>query len=229
MNLLLLHGALGTSAQMEPLRGLVGGTTIDLTGHGTRAIPDHGITFNDFLADIESVFAALEWETADLFGYSMGGYAAMLYAAGHPERVRSVVTVGTKYLWTAEGLQKELRMLNPDAMATKVPAFAEALAAAHGASRWRDLVSAIAQSMRDLAASPLLTAQVCARVQCPVLLCVGDGDTTAVPEDTHTFALNVPQVRVQVLPNTKHPFDTVDHARLAAELHRFWNSIDPGR
>ena len=160
MNLLLLHGALGTSAQMEPLRGLVGGTTIDLTGHGTRAIPDHGITFNDFLADIESVFAALEWETADLFGYSMGGYAAMLYAAGHPERVRSVVTVGTKYLWTAEGLQKELRMLNTDAMSTNVPAFAEALAAAHGASRWRDLVSGLTLCMNTLSAYTLLPAHV---------------------------------------------------------------------
>jgi pimeloyl-ACP methyl ester carboxylesterase len=75
----------------------------------------------------------------------------MLYAAKHPERVRSVVTLGTKYLWTPEGLQKELRMLDPDAMEAKVPAFARMLAESHGEHRWKGLVAAIAKSMTDLA------------------------------------------------------------------------------
>lgn len=224
MNLLLLHGALGTRTQMEPLRERIGGVAIDLTGHGGRAIPDHGITFHDFLADIDIAYAAQRWRSADLFGYSMGGYAAMLYAAEYPDRVRSVVTLGTKYLWTEEGLHKELRMLDPETILTKVPAFAKALAGVHGADRWRELVSAIAGSMRRLAAAPLLTPQVCARVRCPVLLCVGDGDTTAVPEDTHEFAKMVPDASVHMLANTKHPFNTVDHVRFAAELGQFWRS-----
>ncbi len=173
---------------MMRLQDRVGGIAIDLSGHGGREIPSGGIRFEQFITDIDAAFAEHAWSRADLFGYSMGGYAALLYAARHPERVRSVITVGTKLGWTQEGLQKELRKLDPDVMVAKVPAFANGLAAVHGQDRWRDVVNAIAKSMSELAASPLLTVEVVARIECPVLLCVGDGDTTAIPADTHAFA-----------------------------------------
>jgi pimeloyl-ACP methyl ester carboxylesterase len=224
MDLLLLHGALGSARQLQPLQALVGGVAIDLSGHGSRAIPAHGIRFEDFIADIDRAFAAQGWGQAHLFGYSMGGYAAMLYAARHPERVRSVVTLGTKYGWTEEGLQKELRMLDPEAMEQKVPAFAQALADAHGAGRWNEVVHAIAQSMRELAQQPLLTAEVCARIHCPVLLCVGEKDTTAIPEDTQRFARGVNGAEVFILPGTPHPFDRVDLEFLVPRLRAFWES-----
>lgn len=226
MNLLLLHGALGSARQLKALHERVGGVAIDLSGHGGREIPAEGIRFEHFITDIDTAFAENAWSRADLFGYSMGGYAALLYAAKHPERVRSVITVGTKLGWTEEGLQKELRMLDPDAMVAKVPAFAHALAAVHGQDRWRDVVTAIARSMSELAASPLLAAEVVARIECPVLLCVGDGDTTAIPSDTHAFATGLVRAEVHVLPNTKHPFESVDLDALVPMVERFWAQVD---
>ena len=151
--------------------------------------------------------------------------AALLYAARYPGRVESVVTVGTKLLWTDEGLQKELRKLDPDMMEAKVPAFAQALAHAHGAERWRAVVLAIAKAMSDLAASPLLTKDLVDRIQCPVLLCVGDGDTTAVPHDTRVFASGLRHARVEVLANTRHPFDEVDLDVLERHLEMFWGLV----
>ncbi|HRD51224.1 MAG TPA: alpha/beta hydrolase [Flavobacteriales bacterium] len=222
MNLLLLHGALGSAAQLRTLQQRVGGITIDLSGHGVRAIPSDGIRFEQFITDIDHAFEEQGWSDANLFGYSMGGYAAMLYAAKYPERVKSVVTLGTKYLWTGEGLQKELRMLNPDVMEQKVPVFAQALADAHGAGRWKEVVHAIARSMSELADSPLLTPEVCARIQCPALLCVGEKDTTAVPADTQQFALRVRGSEVVVLPDTPHPFDRVDLDALLEYMQEFW-------
>lgn len=225
MGLLLLHGALGSAAQLSALKGIVGGSAIDLSGHGSRAIPPQGIRFEDFLTDIDAAFAASGWQKADLFGYSMGGYAAMLYAARHPERVRSVVTLGTKYLWTEEGLQKELRMLNPEAMEQKVPSFAQALADVHGVERWKDVVRAIAKSMSNLAIQPLLTPEACARIQCPVLICVGEKDSTANPEDTKRFAQGVKNAEVLILPDTPHPFDKVDLDYLVPCLREFWGQL----
>ena len=226
MNLLLLHGALGSSRQLKPLQQRVGGVAIDLSGHGGREIPPVGIRFDQFIDDIDRAFADNRWESVHLFGYSMGGYAALLYAAQHPERVRSVVTVGTKLLWTDEGLQNELRKLDPDAMLAKVPAFAQALADVHGEDRWCDVVTAIAKSMRDLAAAPLLIPEVCSRIECPVLLCVGDGDGTAVPEDTRIFAKGLSSADVLVLPNTRHPFESVDLEAFVPQLKRFWENCD---
>lgn len=226
MDLLLLHGALGSKRQLQGLQKRIGGHAIDLSGHGGREIPSDGIRFEQFITDVDAAFTEHGWVRADLFGYSMGGYAALLYAAKHPERVRSVITVGTKLAWTEEGLQKELRRLDPDVMIAKVPAFANALAAVHGEGRWRDVVNAIAKSMSELAAAPLLTAEVVARIECPVLLCVGDCDTTAVPSDTQAFATGLRNAEVVVLPDTRHPFEEVDLDALVPLIDRFWSEAD---
>lgn len=210
MPILLLHGALGSRAQLVPLQQRIGGVAIDLSGHGSSTVPEDGITFEHFIEDIERAFAEHGWEQADLFGYSMGGYAAMLFAARHPERVRSVITLGTKYLWTPEGLQKELRMLDPDAVLAKVPAFAQRLIDVHGEGKWRALVAAIAASMTDLARAPLLTKEVVDRITCRVLCCVGEEDTTAVPHDTRVFASGLRYASVVVLKGARHPFESVD-------------------
>lgn len=222
MNLLLLHGALGSARQLNPLQERMGGIAIDLTGHGGREIPAGGLTFDHFIEDIDRAFTEQKWKSAHLFGYSMGGYVALLYAAKHPERVESVVTVGTKLLWTEEGLHKELRKLDPDIMEAKVPAFANALAEVHGRDRWHDVVRAIAKSMSELAALPLLTAQVCSRIECRVLLFVGDNDTTAVPHDTRVFASGLKRANVEVLLGTRHPFEEVDINALEKILEGFW-------
>lgn len=221
-SLLLLHGALGSKRQLLTLQQRIGGHAIDMTGHGASALPDGGITFDHFIGDIDRAFEEHGWSDAHLFGYSMGGYAAMLYAAKHPGRVRSVVTLGTKYLWTSEGLQRELRMLDPDAMEAKVPAFTRMLAEVHGSDRWRILVAAVAKSMTELAAVPLLTEAIKARIQCPVLLCVGELDTTAIPHDTRAFAEGIRKVEVRTLPNTRHPFESVEIDALVQQLERFW-------
>jgi len=222
MDLLLLHGALGSKRQMVPLQQRVGGAVIDFTGHGERQIPATGLTFAQFVEDIDRAYAANGFTKAHLFGYSMGGYAALLYAAQFPERVSSVATLGTKYLWTPEGLQKELRMLDPEAMLAKVPAFAQHLIALHGEGKWRALVSAIAESMSELAAAPLLTPQVCARIECQVLLCVGEEDTTALPHDTRIFASGLQRASVHVLRGTRHPFESVDLNAIEKVLAGFW-------
>lgn len=222
-DLILLHGALGSKEQLKPLQRIVGGHAIDLTGHGARAIPDGGITFEHFIIDIDGLFAEPGLKQAHLFGYSMGGYAALLYAAKHPGRVLSVTTLGTILVWSEEGLQKELRKLDPDLMAAKVPAFAQTLADVHGADRWKAVVRAIADSMTALARNPLLTEQVIARIECPVLCCVGENDTSALPENTQAFAARLPNAEALVLPGTKHAFEDVKLDQLLPQLRAFWN------
>lgn len=228
VEIILLHGALGSERQLKPLQDRVGGHSLDLAGHGGREIPTGGITFEHFIEDIDTLFATKGLTQAHLFGYSMGGYAALLYAARHPERVLSVITLGTMLVWSEQGLQKELRKLDPDVMQAKVPAFAQALADAHGDVRWREVVFAVAKSMTELAAAPLLTDAVVARIQCPVLLCVGEGDTSAVPENTRAFATRLRNAEVMVLPATRHPFEDVDLAHLVLRLKDFWGRVRLG-
>lgn len=50
--------------------------------------------FDDWVADLESVVAALDLDTFPLLGLSQGGATAIAYAARHPERVSRLVLCG---------------------------------------------------------------------------------------------------------------------------------------
>src|SRR5260370_24201285 len=67
--------------------------------------------------DVRAVVDAAPSETAALFGVSDGGALCLLFAATHPERVRSVLTFAAwarrtraaDYTWTATQEQRETR------------------------------------------------------------------------------------------------------------------------
>lgn len=225
MHLLLLHGALGSRDQLESLRTdlAISGTTIDLSGHGQEDLPED-LGFEHFILDIHQAQQKIDTDRIDLFGYSMGGYAALLYASRHPDRVRSVVTLGTKLNWDREGLERELKMLDPQKMKEKVPQFVDRLKAQHG-EKWERLVHATARIITGLHEDPLLTTEVFAKIQCPVLLCVGDRDRTAVPEHTLEAQRTISNAQTLVLPGTGHPFEAADPKLLKAHLDHFWSTV----
>jgi pimeloyl-ACP methyl ester carboxylesterase len=225
MNVLLLHGALGTRDQLGLLREVLPGVrtlAVEFRGHGERPIPDEGLSMEVFLRDIEDALDAAGWSEAHLFGYSMGGYAALLYAHRFPQQVASVVTLGTKLKWDREGLDRELRLLDPQKMKEKVPHFAMDLLTQHGPERWEHLVRATARLITGLHEQPPLSREQLEGVTCPAMLCVGDRDRTAVPEHTLEAARWMPHGSTLVLPNTQHPFDAVDLNALLPHLRAFW-------
>ncbi|MCC7502917.1 MAG: alpha/beta fold hydrolase [Flavobacteriales bacterium] len=228
MNILLLHGALGTKRQLAFLAESLDHAncrSITFTGHGENDLPPEVLSFDQFLRDVDEAMLKVSGP-AHLFGYSMGGYVALLWAARNPTRVASVSTLGTKLVWTPESLQKELKKLDPVLMEEKVPEFALGLAAAHGPERWKDLVTATADLMTRLAAQPLLTDEMLAAIECPVLLGVGDRDTTASPEDTMATSRKIKDAGVMIFPRTRHPFEEVDLDLLITQLSRFWEGAD---
>lgn len=225
--IVLLHGALATEQQMLRLKALLSDrdvSSLTFSGHGVRS--REPLDFERFVDDIEAVVADQGSMPVHLFGYSMGGYAALLYAARFPQRVLSVTTLGTIFVWSEEILQQELRKLDPVVIEQKVPAFARTLATWHGEDEWRQVVLGIAARMTDLSRSPLLTPEPIKSIRCPVLCCVGDGDTSADVERTKQFAKDLPNARTLVLPDTKHPFETVDLGLLLDTLRAHWASVE---
>lgn len=222
MHHVLIHGALGNGDQLRPLANRIpGATCVELTGHGRSALPADGLSYERFLSDID---AATNGERVHLFGYSMGGYAAVLFAARFPERVASVVTLGSKLIWNEAGLRALLQRLDADAIAQHVPLYAERLAHDHGDPRWRELVKATADLVNRDFRSPMLTPDVFAAVRCPVLVCSGDRDDMALAQDTITAAGRFANGSALVLPRTKHPFDLVDLDRLLPFIEDHWRN-----
>jgi pimeloyl-ACP methyl ester carboxylesterase len=224
--ILLLHGALGTAEQLEPLAQQLGGYpavhTFTFYGHGEAPAPADGYRFEAFANNILQYLDDNDIPQTDIFGYSMGGYAALYFASQHPEKVGKIATLGTKLKWTPEGSAQELKMLDADKLEAKVPAFAAQLKALHGEENWRAVLSATANMMLSLGTEPQLKNEDFQTLKHQVLLGIGDKDHTAGLEDTvATFRL-LPNAQLWVLPATSHPIDRVDVVALANGLKQFF-------
>ncbi|MGW7369881.1 alpha/beta fold hydrolase [Streptomyces sp. NPDC054841] len=98
-------GPMRASAYFGDLGGLGAHRTLvrlDLRGTGDSAVPDDPATYrcDRLVDDVEALRAHLGLDSADFLGHSASGNLALLYAAAHPERVRSLtlVTPGTRAL-----------------------------------------------------------------------------------------------------------------------------------
>ena len=95
--LLLLHGALGSMDQMAPLQQLLATRRdvhiLNLHGHGGEPILVQGYRMSDIVAQVVQTIQSQFPQPVDIFGYSMGGYAAAVVAAHHPGLIRSLVTL----------------------------------------------------------------------------------------------------------------------------------------
>jgi len=93
---LMLHSYWGDHTLFENLT-LVLSTTmrvirIDLPGHGNSGTPTVEYTFDKFAAVLEELLTGLNIKgKISIIGHSMGGYAAMAFAAKYPERIESMV------------------------------------------------------------------------------------------------------------------------------------------
>jgi pimeloyl-ACP methyl ester carboxylesterase len=222
MKLLLLHGALGSATQMHPLTEMLSMECIcpDLPGHGQMAD-----TCESF--DVVSIAAHLaEGITApmDIFGYSMGGYVALLLAATYPEKVRKVITLATKFDWTLDGAAKEVTMLNADKIREKVPAFALALEQRHG-EHWPAVMQRTASMMLALGQAPALTSRQLQMIEVPVLLMRGELDSMVGETETLWAASHIAHSEIHTLKGQPHPLEKTDLNVVAAEMTRFLSTV----
>lgn len=223
---ILLHGALGSRAQLAPLAARLApdrdAHPMELAGHGATALPSEGVLRVDRLA--EAILVQMDGagiSTADFFGYSLGGYVALWLARHHPERVRRIVTLATKLHWTVGGASREVEMLDPATIRAKVPAFAERLAATHVAIGWEELLGAAAEMMTWMGENAPLTEETLRAIRHPVRHIVGDRDATVSVEECVRARGWLADAELEVLPRTPHPFERVPIERLAASVHEF--------
>jgi pimeloyl-ACP methyl ester carboxylesterase len=114
---LFAHSFAGSSVQWAPQLDHVGSTrravAVDFHGHGrSEALPGSTFEVANFAADIAAVADELGLERFVIAGHSLGGAAAIAYAADNAERVAGLVLVATPGRLPDEqvaGIQKALR------------------------------------------------------------------------------------------------------------------------
>lgn len=223
--LILLHGALADRNQFNRLIPLLDPHfsihTLDFDGHGFTPVTNKGFNMTVFADNIINYMDDHDIDKAQLFGYSMGGYAGLAACFIAPDRVEKLSVLGTKLFWTEDGARQEVRMLDAEKIREKVPKFAAVLEKTHRATGWEELLEITAEMMISMGKNPPLTEKALATIQHDILLGVGDRDTTAGVEDTLRAFRILPNAQFKVYPNTPHPFEKVTLNELAEALVAF--------
>ncbi|MFZ6010837.1 MAG: alpha/beta fold hydrolase [Bacteroidota bacterium] len=214
--ILLLHGALGSSSQLDPLKkALEAGPTgasvfiLNFSGHSGEPFgKEFGI--QTFAEDVLKFLDARRLGQVDIFGYSMGGYVALWLAHEHPNRIEKIITLGTKFDWSAASAEKEVRKLDPEKIQEKVPAFARILEHRHSPNDWKELLNKTSAMMLGLGSSPLLTEDIVKSIQHPTLICLGDRDDMADRSYSEKVARQLPHGKFLLLKDTPHPIEKID-------------------
>ncbi|RIJ37568.1 alpha/beta fold hydrolase [Pontibacter oryzae] len=224
-NLVLLHGALGSAAMLEPLKEALQDTfevyTLNFTGHGGSELPQQPFRMEHFTRDLIDFMDKEQLGSAHVFGYSMGGYAALSCALQYPERFQSIYTLATKFAWSAEAAAEEAKLLNPERMQEKVPQFAATLKLRHATQDWTQVVTHTAAMMQALGQHPILTPESLPTLQVPVQIAVGDRDNMVTVEESLWAYRLLPHASLQVLPATRHPFETLAVEGLSQQIRQF--------
>lgn len=227
--ILLLHGALGDARQFAPSLELLAHRNVlpvTFSGHGGTPLP--GIfSIDRFVRDTLDAMDENRIETADVLGYSMGGYVALQMARDHPDRVGRIITIGTKFNWNPEEAAGEVRMMNPEVIEQKIPAFADMLAARHAPEDWKTVMRLTAEMMTRLGDGEAMTDADFARVPHPVLVCRGSADHMVHEAESVRTAAALPHGRFRELPGLKHPLESIPPSTLA-DLCMEWFAGDAG-
>lgn len=223
---LLLHGALASRHQFDNLlpliRNEINAEAINFTGHGGLNIPTHGYTFQQFEKDILKYADDHSIEKLNIFGFSMGGYAALFFASKHPDRVEKIHTLNVKFNWDPTSTAKETAMLDAEKMIQKVPGYANQLMMQHGLNMWKEVLNKTSEMMTSLSKDLVLTNEDFERIQIPVRLAIGDKDFTSSVEETTQIYRKLKHGQLWVLPDTSHPFEKVSHQAVAESIRSFF-------
>lgn len=212
-NIILLHGAIGANDQLEPLASELKQQgynvfTLSFSGHGqTPFASNFGI--EQFALELEQFVTENKLNQPTVFGYSMGGYVALYLAHRNPSILGNIITLGTKFEWSPEIAQKEVKMLDSKTIIEKVPKFAEALQKRHGQD-WELLLQKTAEMMLSLGNKNALSLTDFASIENKVLIGLADKDTMVSLEETTAVYKQIKNGAMYMLPNTKHPIETVN-------------------
>jgi 2-succinyl-6-hydroxy-2,4-cyclohexadiene-1-carboxylate synthase len=227
--LLLLHGFTGSLSTWDYFRSKLDSSfrviAVDLPGHGQSSIPADAARYSlDRLSgDLAKILDELKVERAAVFGYSMGGRAALRFALNQPARLSALILEST-----TSGIDEESRpqraaadrlladMIERDGVAAFVAKW-ERLPLWNTQTRMPDAgrralhdqrlandPRGLANSLRGAgsAADPAVTGRL-GEIQSPTLILTGELDTKYI-EIGRILEKAIPNADMQIIPAAGH-------------------------
>lgn len=232
-HLVLVHGSRLSAAQWAPqlplLEGQVTLTLLDLPGHGARAAEKFTLA-----RCVEVIHEAVSRAPVDhepiVVGHSLGGYAAMAYAAEHPSEPAGLVLAGCSTTPTGPGAAlyrgvaaltdrlgpARMTRVNDRVLHRLYPP--ERIDPVIAGGYWFDPTAAAWSEVMHHCRPSMLS-----EVRCPVLLLNGQYDQFRL--GTRQYVRACPQARVEVIRRAGHLSNIDQPEAFAAALLRFADSV----
>jgi pimeloyl-ACP methyl ester carboxylesterase len=162
------------------------------------------------------IVAAFSAGPVDLVGHSDGATIALLAAAEHPERVRSVVSIAA-HTFVEPVTTSSIQALLEDAEANGAPGW---LTRFHG-ERGLDLLRSWAEVWLGQVHGRWDVRQRLGEIRCPVLAIQGEADEFGSAEQLRVIGRRVPTAETWMIADAGHtPF--VDEGAFARRIVDFW-------
>lgn len=177
----------------------------DARGHATtRWDPADGFTSDDLVADLLGFVDALGLRTFHLVGFSLGATTALRFAVRHPERLRTLVSIGISP--AAEPRRSVARrLLDPERIERDDPKWAAELHRRHDATQGEGAFPRLLRAIvADVESAPLLTPGELRRIELPAMVVVGDRDPFTPVGQAWELARQLPDARLFVAPGCGH-------------------------
>lgn len=221
----MLHGAIGSSEQLEPLANILMKSfnvyLLNFSGHAGNPIPAQPFSIEMFAEDVLYFIDKNKLKGINIYGYSMGGYVALYIARHYPDMLNKIFTTATKFIWNEESSLKESRLLDAGKIAEKFPKFAEQISQRHSPENWKTVLSKTAEMMINLGRNNILKDEDFTKIDNEVMVSVGDRDNMVSIEETTDVYRKLKNGRLLVLPDTPHPIEKINLKRLEREIRMF--------
>jgi pimeloyl-ACP methyl ester carboxylesterase len=232
--IVLLHGAFMTIdlnwgqliPELSKTRKVI---AIELQGHGHTPYSDRKLSFPDLAKDVEGVMDHLKIDSADVAGYSMGGYVAYQLAIQSPERVAKLVIISSTYKssgWMPE-VTNAFKGMKVEFFAN-TPMKAAYDAVAPDKTKWTKFM----EQMIAFAGVPFNLGDAnIAKLTSPVLLIAGDNDGLDKIELIKTYQLLggakcadfgvMPKSQLAIVPSQGHVSLMMQTATISGYMNSF--------
>jgi pimeloyl-ACP methyl ester carboxylesterase len=208
--MILLHGATSSgredyAAQIPLFSKAFRLYLPDARGHATtRWDPAEGLHTDDLVADVAAFADALHLSTFHLVGFSMGAATALLFAIRHPDRLRTLVVIGTS-LDREPRTSVARRILDPDRIERNDPRWAAELERRHGpiqgTGAWRQLLEAVVADVVEQGSIDLADLR---NIQLPAMVVAGDRDPFTPVGQAWNLQRQLPDARLLIVPGAGH-------------------------
>ena len=224
-HIILLHGAIGSKEQLQPLADKLKDNfivhTLSFSGHGGEGMIEE-FNIKNFAANVIAYLSKNNIEKINVFGYSMGGYVALYLAKHYPEKIIKVFSFAAKFHWTPEISRQEVKMMDAAKIEEKIPSFAKTLQQRHYPNDWKIVLQKISEMLTRVGAQTPLTENEFETIDQPILLGIGDKDATVTLEETIYIYHKLKYASLVVFLDTPHPIEKISMERLSNEIIKFF-------